>query len=154
MKHIYNPLNSLTLFFLFFTFTISSSDYYQPINNTPNIRINVNPAQSSPKSSFHYGFRNTYAPHYNHSTKTNTHTSEDTPLSIHHNIGNLPCISDAIKQRNTTLEQFIHNNPESHRVYFKKYFITETTKRYLSSHNIDVSTFESCEGNQLQGVEE
>jgi len=150
MKHIYYSLKSFRLFFLFFTFTISSSDYYRPIDNTPKAKINFN-QQPSPGSSFHCGLRTRYVPHHNYSTNTNTFIAENnTDLSIHSNIAALPEIYNAIKQRNNMLEQLLNNNPEAHTISFKKYFISGTLRQYLSSQNIDINIFESCEGTPLQ----
>ena len=141
MKHV--------LFFLFFTFTISSSDYYQPINNVHHTKINFNPTQSNP-SSFQYGFKSSHAPHYNYPTRSSAPAIENITLPAHNNIVALPEVYEAINQRNKKLEQFIYNNPDSHTIFFKKYLITEASKRYLSLHNIDINTFELCEGNHLQ----
>jgi hypothetical protein len=166
MKHIYNPLIFLNLFFLFFnSITYSSSEYPYHTNNAPEIRINLNYPQSDLKPLLHFGFSSRHvgniahnnlpkilSHNHNYSTKQNSSTLENiVALPLHNNVSVLHYVYDSVKlQRHTMLEQFTHNYPEAHATYFKKYFINETSKTYLSANDIDISMFESCEGNPLQ----
>lgn len=148
MKHIYNPLKSLALLFLLFSFTLSSPEYYRSTNNVPTVRMNLNVGQSTPNSSFHAGFRNKHSNDQSFYSSTKNKISTVESASIHHNGYDL-CHPLKLHRHNI-LEQFIHNNPTTHRTYSTQYYITDISQKFLSAHNLDSNILKSCEGNLLQ----
>lgn len=157
MKCMYKHLKRLTFFSLFIS-SISSTEYHRLENNTPESKIHFNiPRSKSPEPQpFPSSSRNRQLYHL---LKNNFMQQAPSPhmynqnFSFPNNFSALSYVHNGFRiQRQNAIEQFTHNNPDIHTIYYQNYFLPELSKQYLTAHNIDIEPFTSCEGNALQHV--
>jgi hypothetical protein len=90
-------------------------------------------------------------PSNTHVTTTNNKMGITPQTTLTHISFPHPHVSNAVRShRHDMHHKYISNNQETHALYYKKYTLTDTAKKYLTDNAININSFESCEGNLLQ----
>jgi len=149
MKLISGCLKLLLVSLLFFLGLLFSSEYHSPIHTIPTRTATlelITPHLHSPVDSLSKNI-----PRQNRLERF-VQGLNATPKASYENCLPQNVYNPIQLQRYTTLEQFLSNDSKTHEISLRHYYLNNETQKYLSFHNLDIKSFQSCNGNGLQHI--